>query len=198
MTENNPNNQYLGDFTGVGRDINTGGGDVKITFVSQQPENVILNQRLITGSPYLGLFKFEEGDKDKFFGRNKWIIELTNYLEEKNVLLLLGASGSGKSSLVQAGLIPKLKDDFGASKLVNLTFVPDVHPFKSFSGCLAPKYGQSKAEIAQSVQEETLIKVVEGLKNNSDLWFIFIDQFEELFTRTPKTERDIFIKSLIK
>lgn len=70
MTENNPNNQYLGDFTGVGRDINTGGGDVKITFVSQQPENVILNQRLITGSPYLGLFKFEEGDKDKFFGRD--------------------------------------------------------------------------------------------------------------------------------
>nr|NCR59151.1 hypothetical protein [Microcystis aeruginosa LL13-06] len=164
----------------------------------QKSEIEITNQRLITGSPYLGLFKFEEGDKDKFFGRDKWIIELTNYLEEKNVLLLLGASGSGKSSLVQAGLIPKLKDDFGASKLVNLTFVPDVHPFKSFSGCLAPKYRQSKAEIAQSVQEDTLIKVVEGLKNNSDLWFIFIDQFEELFTRTPKTERDIFIKSLIK
>ena len=199
MTENNPNNQYLGDFTGVGRDINTGGGDVKITFVSQQPENVILNQRLITGSPYLGLFKFEEGDKDKFFGRNKWIIELTNYLEEKNVLLLLGASGSGKSSLVQAGLIPKLKDDFGANKLVNLTFVPDVNPFESFYGCLlANRYKQSQAKLAQAVKEETLIKVVERLKNNSDLWFIFIDQFEELFTRTPKTERDIFIKSLIK
>jgi energy-coupling factor transporter ATP-binding protein EcfA2 len=199
MTENNPNNQYLGDFTGVGRDINTGGGDVKITFVSQQPENVILNQRLITGSPYLGLFKFEEGDKDKFFGRNKWIIELTNYLEEKNVLLLLGASGSGKSSLVQAGLIPKLKDDFGANRLVNLTFVPDVNPFESFYGCLlGNRYTQSQAKLAQAVKEETLIKVVEGLKNNSDLWFIFIDQFEELFTCTPKTERDIFIKSLIK
>jgi WD40 repeat protein/energy-coupling factor transporter ATP-binding protein EcfA2 len=164
----------------------------------QKSEIEITNQPLITGSPYLGLRKFEVDDKDRFFGRDNWIIELTNYLEEKNVLLLLGASGSGKSSLVQAGLIPKLKDDFGASKLVNLTFVPDVHPFKSFSGCLAPKYRQSKAEIAQSVQEETLIKVVEGLKNNSDLWFIFIDQFEELFTRTPKTERDIFIKSLIK
>ncbi|WP_286824661.1 hypothetical protein, partial [Microcystis sp. LSC13-02] len=164
----------------------------------QKSEIEITNQPLITGSPYLGLRKFEVDDKDRFFGRDNWIIELTNYLEEKNVLLLLGASGSGKSSLVQAGLIPKLKDDFGASKLVNLTFVPDVHPFKSFSGCLAPKYRQSKAEIAQSVQEDTLIKVVEGLKNNSDLWFIFIDQFEELFTRTPKTERDIFIKSLIK
>ncbi|MFM7909643.1 MAG: hypothetical protein ACKPA9_32210, partial [Microcystis sp.] len=103
------------------------------------------------------------------------------------------------SSLVQAGLIPKLKDDFGANKLVNLTFVPDVNPFESFYGCLlANRYKQSQAKLAQAVKEETLIKVVEELKNNSDLWFIFIDQFEELFTRTPKTERDIFIKSLIK
>jgi len=100
---------------------------------------------------------------------------------------------------VQAGLIPKLKDDFGANRLVNLTFVPDVNPFESFYGCLlANRYKQSQAKLAQAVKEDTLIKVVEGLKNNSDLWFIFIDQFEELFTRTPKTERDIFIKSLIK
>jgi flagellar hook assembly protein FlgD len=112
--------------------------------------------------------------------------------------LLLGASGSGKSSLVQAGLIPKLKDDFGANKLVNLTFVPDVNPFESFYCLLRNRYTQSQAKLAQAVKEDTLIKVVERLKNNSDLWFIFIDQFEELFTRTPKTERDIFIKSLIK
>jgi len=51
----------------------------------------------------LGLRKFEVDDKDRFFGRDNWIIELTDYLKQKNVLLLLGASGSGKSSLVQAG-----------------------------------------------------------------------------------------------
>ncbi|MCA2957525.1 hypothetical protein, partial [Microcystis sp. M010S1] len=165
----------------------------------QKSEIEITNQPLITGSPYLGLRKFEVDDKDRFFGRDNWIIELTDYLKPKNVLLLLGASGSGKSSLVQAGLIPKLKDDFGANRLVNLTFVPDVNPFESFYGCLlANRYKQSQAKLAQAVKEDTLIKVVEGLKNNSDLWFIFIDQFEELFTRTPKTERDIFIKSLIK
>jgi len=99
---------------------------------------------------------------------------------------------------VQAGLIPKLKDDFGANRLVNLTFVPDVNPFESFYGCLlGNRYTQSQAKLAQAVKEDTLIKVVKGLKNNSDLWFIFIDQFEELFTRTPKTETDIFIKSLV-
>ncbi|GCA83027.1 protein TolB [Microcystis aeruginosa NIES-2522] len=186
-----------GEFKGIAGDIS--GGVINQYIITQKSGVEIQSQPLITGSPYLGLRKFEEGDKDKFFGRDNWIIELTDYLKQKNVLLLLGASGSGKSSLVQAGLIPKLKDDFGANKLVNLTFVPDVNPFESFYGCLlANRYKQSQAKLAQAVKEDTLIKVVEGLKNNSDLWFIFIDQFEELFTRTPKTERDIFIKSLIK
>ncbi|GBD51975.1 hypothetical protein D3800_02345 [Microcystis aeruginosa NIES-298] len=186
-----------GEFKGIAGDIS--GGVINQYIITQKSGVEIQSQPLITGSPYLGLFKFEEGDKDKFFGRDNWIVELTDYLKQKNVLLLLGASGSGKSSLVQAGLIPKLKDNLGANKLVNLTFVPDVNPFESFYGCLlGNRYKQSQAKLAQAVKEDTLIKVVEGLKNNSDLWFIFIDQFEELFTRTPKTERDIFIKSLIK
>jgi len=186
-----------GEFKGIAGDIS--GGVINQYIITQKSGVEIQSQPLITGSPYLGLRKFEEGGKAKFFGRDNWIVKLTDYLKQKNVLLLLGASGSGKSSLVQAGLIPKLKDDFGANKLVNLTFVPDVNPFESFYGCLlANRYKQYQAKLAQAVKEETLIKVVEGLKNNSDLWFIFIDQFEELFTRTPKTERDIFIKSLIK
>ncbi|WP_149977355.1 nSTAND1 domain-containing NTPase, partial [Microcystis aeruginosa] len=186
-----------GKFKGIAGDIS--GGVINQYIITQKSGVEIQSQTLITGSPYLGLRKFEVDDKDRFFGRDNWIIELTDYLKQKNVLLLLGASGSGKSSLVQAGLIPKLKDNFGANRLVNLTFVPDVNPFESFYGCLlGNRYTQSQAKLAQAVKEETLIKVVEGLKNNSDLWFIFIDQFEELFTRTPKTERDIFIKSLIK
>ncbi|CCI24681.1 Genome sequencing data, contig C309 (fragment) [Microcystis aeruginosa PCC 9809] len=186
-----------GEFKGIAGDIS--GGVINQYIITQKSGVEIQAQTLITGSPYLGLRKFEVDDKDRFFGRDNWIVELTDYLKQKNVLLLLGASGSGKSSLVQAGLIPKLKDNFGANRLVNLTFVPDVNPFESFYGCLlGNRYTQSQAKLAQAVKEETLIKVVEGLKNNSDLWFIFIDQFEELFTRTPKTERDIFIKSLIK
>lgn len=184
-----------GEFKGIAGDIS--GGVINQYIITQKSGVEIQSQPLITGSPYLGLRKFEVDDKDRFFGRDNWIVELTDYLKQKNVLLLLGASGSGKSSLVQAGLIPKLKDDFGANKLVNLTFVPDVNPFESFYCLLANRYKQYQAKLAQAVKEDTLIKVVEGLKNNSDLWFIFIDQFEELFTRTPKTERDIFIKSLV-
>ncbi len=196
--DKNVNSYYSeigGDFKGIQGDIF--GGVINQYIITQQSSFEIKQRALITGSPYKGLEKFEEGDKDKFFGRDRWIIELTNHLIEKNILLLLGASGSGKSSLVQAGLIPKLKDNFGANKLVNLTFVPDVNPFESFYISLASKYGQSDAKLAQKVEEDTLVKVVQALKNESQ-WLIFIDQFEELFTQTHKTERNVFINSLIQ
>ena len=183
-----------GDFKGIQGDVS--GGVINQYIITQKSGLEITSQRLITGSPYLGLRKFEVDDKDKFFGRDRWIIELTNYLAKENVLLLLGASGSGKSSLIQAGLIPKLKDQWG-SQFFNFTFVPDVDPFESFYGCLLTKYKQSEAKLARTVKEDTLLQVVQALKNDAQ-WLIFIDQFEEVFTRTPKTERDIFIKSLIK
>jgi energy-coupling factor transporter ATP-binding protein EcfA2 len=185
-----------GDFKGIQGDIS--GGIINQYIITQKSGLEITSQRLIPGSPYLGLRKFEVDDKDKFFGRDRWIIELTNYLAKENVLLLLGASGSGKSSLIQAGLIPKLKDQWGSNQFVNLTFVPDVNPFKKFSRCLDKFYDLSKSEMAEIVKEDTLIKVVESLKTENIQWLIFIDQFEEVFTRTPKTERDIFIKSLIQ
>jgi WD40 repeat protein/energy-coupling factor transporter ATP-binding protein EcfA2 len=194
MSENSTQVSTEGDVLGV---AGTNAGTVNITYISQtNSEAQIQDRKLIKGSPYLGLRKFEVDDKDKFFGRDKWIIELTNYLAKENVLLLLGASGSGKSSLIQAGLIPKLKDQWG-SQLFNFTFVPDVDPFESFYGCLLTKYKQSEAKLARTVKEDTLIQVVQALKSDAQ-WLIFIDQFEEVFIRTPKTERDIFIKNLIK
>jgi energy-coupling factor transporter ATP-binding protein EcfA2 len=197
--DKNANSYYAeigGDFKGIQGDIS--GGVINQYIITEKSSIEIKSKRLITGSPYLGLLKFEEGDKDKFFGRDRWIIELTSYLQKEKVLLLLGASGSGKSSLIQAGVIPALKDGLGSTQLVNLTFVPDVNPFESFYGCLlANRYAQSQAKIAQTVKEDTLIQVVRSLKQDSQ-WLIFIDQFEEVFTRTPKTERDIFIKSLIQ
>jgi WD40 repeat protein/energy-coupling factor transporter ATP-binding protein EcfA2 len=194
----NHNSSYFaeigGDFKGIQGDVS--GGIINQYIITQKSGLEIIRQPLIKGSPYLGLRKFEVDDKDKFFGRDRWIIELTNYLARENVLLLLGASGSGKSSLIQAGLIPKLKDQWG-SQLFNFTFVPDVDPFESFYGCLLSKYKQSEAKLARTVKEDTLIQVVQALKSDAQ-WLIFIDQFEEVFTRTPKTERDIFIKSLIQ
>ncbi|BBC22282.1 multi-sensor hybrid histidine kinase [Pseudanabaena sp. ABRG5-3] len=175
----------------------TNTGTVNITYISQTSSDAEIQAReLIEASPYLGLEKFGVEDHDKFFGRDRWIENLTEHLKHKNVLLLLGASGSGKSSLIQAGLVPALKKQPSLSLFKLFSFVPDVSPFESFYVSLQPTY-KSKAKLAQIVKEDTLIQVEQSLKQDAQ-WLIFIDQFEELFTRTPKTERDVFIKSLIK
>ncbi|MBE8988931.1 hypothetical protein IQ275_17430 [Nostoc sp. LEGE 12450] len=184
-----------GDVLGV---AGTNSGTVNITYISRTSSDTEIHTRkLIEGSPYLGLSKFETEDRSKFFGRDAWISELTDHFKKNNVLMLLGASGSGKSSLIRAGLIPALKDQPGYEQLVNLTFVPDANPFQSFHSSLLVKYKQSEAKLAQDVKEDTLVKVVQSLKLDSQ-WLIFVDQFEELFTTTPKKERDFFIKSLIQ
>ncbi|MDJ0747783.1 MAG: hypothetical protein QNJ32_31240 [Xenococcaceae cyanobacterium MO_167.B27] len=172
-------------------------GIVNQYIITQKSEAEIRSKKLIRVSPYLGLDKFQIKDKDKFFGREQWIIELSKHLEKDNVLLLLGASGNGKSSLIRAGLIPKLEETWGS--FINLTFEPDVNPFVSLYACLViqTQYRQSEAEIARTVKEDTLVQVVNSLKRDSR-WLIFIDQFEELFTRTQKPECDKFVASLVR
>ncbi|WP_375471843.1 NACHT and WD repeat domain-containing protein, partial [uncultured Nostoc sp.] len=151
-----------------------------------------------TDSPYLGLKTFEIKDKDKFFGREEWIANLGDRLKKDNVLLLLGASDSGKSSLIRAGLIFYLGSN--KNSLINISFRPDENPFKSLYQCLAFTYGKKSqlADIARKIREDLLIQIVTFLKQDYQCVLIFIDQFEELFTKTQKPERDKFVASLFQ
>src|SRR5689334_1160787 len=60
-------------------------------------------------SPYLGLLTFQEQDADRFFGRDALIDDLVERTRRSTFLAVLGASGSGKSSVVRAGLMPLLR-----------------------------------------------------------------------------------------
>jgi ABC-type taurine transport system ATPase subunit len=59
--------------------------------------------------PYLGLDAFQEEDKKKFFGREELTSKMLDRLREGRLLVVIGPSGSGKSSLVRAGILPRLK-----------------------------------------------------------------------------------------
>ncbi|MDZ8087221.1 MAG: hypothetical protein RMY16_16935, partial [Nostoc sp. DedQUE12b] len=182
-------------------DINIGcnvKGISEYDFFSDSNFEDIHCRSLKTDSPYLGLKTFEIKDKDKFFGREKWITNLGDRLKKDNVLLLLGASESGKSSLIQAGLIPYL--GFYKKSLINISFHPDENPFKSLYQCLASNYGKKSpiADISREIRENTLIKIVTFLKQDYQCILIFIDQFEELFTKTQKPERDKFVANLFQ
>ncbi|MDZ8054957.1 MAG: eIF2A-related protein [Aulosira sp. ZfuVER01] len=157
----------------------------------------IKTRQLILTSPYKGLKKFEPEDKDLFFGRDQFLTSLVNELEQSNLILLLGASGSGKSSVIRAGLIPWLSQKWG-SRLVKLIFTPDGDPFESLYGSLLGKYKQTEAQIAREAKADTLTQVVSRLKQTDDYYFIFIDQLEELFTSSQPQKRDQFIASLVQ
>ncbi|MFN8413442.1 MAG: PrsW family glutamic-type intramembrane protease [Anaerolineales bacterium] len=66
--------------------------------------------------PFLGLFAFKPEDKDFFFGRDALVLKLVKRIKQYPFLAVTGASGSGKSSLVMAGLIPMLE-----AKMIYLT-----------------------------------------------------------------------------
>lgn len=159
----------------------------------------IKTREFIKTSPYKGLKRFEsnEWDVKRFFGRTQFIDSLLTELNESNLILLLGASGSGKSSVVRAGLIPWLEKQSGAN-FVCLTFSPDKDPFESLYVSLVSQFGQADAQVARKATSETLVQVVQALKKTTSHWFIFIDQFEELFTITQPEKRDQFFSGLVR
>ncbi|MCP6761962.1 MAG: hypothetical protein NHB32_25150 [Fischerella sp. CENA71] len=168
------------------------------TKILQISVDEIKTRQFIQTSPYKGLKKFELEDKDLFFGRDQLITQLVKKLEHRNLILLLGASGSGKSSVVRAGLIPWLSRKWG-SHFVHLTFTPDQDPFESLYASLLSKFPQKEAQIAREAKADTVTQVVTKLKQSESFWLIFIDQFEELFTTTTVLEkRNQFINGLVK
>ncbi|WP_414586087.1 eIF2A-related protein [Scytonema sp. PCC 10023] len=180
----------------------------EILQISGEP---IKNREFIKTSPYRGLKKFEPQDKDLFFGRDQFLKGLVNELEQTNLILLLGASGSGKSSVVRAGLVPWLSQQQAAglvpwlsqqqgAQLIHLMFTPDRDPFDSFYVSLRREYKQAEVQIALEAKVDTLTEVMNRLRQKQldSYWFIFIDQFEELFTTSKADKRDKFIAGLVK
>lgn len=195
--------QSLGDLQVQGDDnivnvIQTKNITLTQTKIIQISVDEIKTRKLIITSPYKGLKKFESEDADRFFGRDQFLDGLVNELEQTNLILLLGASGSGKSSVVRAGLIPWLAQKWG-NQFIHLMLTPDRDPFESlYASLLSRGFNQSQAELARAGKGETLSQVVKTLKTPESFWLIFIDQFEELFTVSDTEKRDRFINGLVQ
>jgi energy-coupling factor transporter ATP-binding protein EcfA2 len=126
--------------------------------------------------PYLGLDAFHEDDHDKFFGRRDLVAKLIERLADNRLLAVVGPSGSGKSSLVRAGLIPALKAGAlpGSQDWNYLPpIVPGSDPLTALSRVLPDKETGRQGDKEQA-EPDLLV--------SSSPCLLVVDQFEELFT----------------
>lgn len=140
--------------------------------------------------PYPGLLAFQEEDAAIFFGRRDEIgqgLELLNrlnHLGEPRVVMILGASGTGKSSLARAGLVPRLRRD-PERWLVIDPFRPREDPLRELAVALSRAGCPDLSEVLRtstSLNEvaEALRALARGSGNLAAKVLLVVDQFEEL------------------
>ncbi|MDX2911256.1 WD40 repeat domain-containing protein [Streptomyces griseiscabiei] len=125
--------------------------------------------------PYRGLARFEPDDRGVFFGRDELVEELRELVCKHRFAVVFGASGSGKSSLLRAGLIPCLQESAARTSgpAVVRVLTPGARPAETYGRLLTPAEGEP------------------------DSWVV-VDQFEEVFTLCrDRQERKRFIDLLL-
>lgn len=168
--------------------------------------------------PYRGLHAFREEDSPLFFGREAFAEELFRKVEVERLKLVavVGPSGSGKSSVVQAGLLPLLRRTRPPQASWDaVTFKPGRHPFRNLAAALVPllepqaspvEQLQLVGDIASSLEAQEAHKVLLSevvtrvLKENpgTERLLLVVDQFEELFTLAPEAVRQPFLAALLE
>jgi len=146
-------------------------------------------------NPYKGLRAFQEADAGEFFGRRVMIERLVKRLDADNgdaprgrFLAVVGPSGSGKSSLVRAGLVPALRKGAvpGSDCWFLLDMIPGAHPFEELEAALLRVAVNPPEKLLGQLQsdERGLVRAVKRcLPSDDDIELLLVvDQFEELFT----------------
>jgi conflict system STAND superfamily ATPase/bDLD-like protein len=160
------------------------------------------------GSPFPGLRHFTPDDAMIFFGRNQETAELLARVQRERFVAVVGASGSGKSSLVAAGMLPRLHEISGGQHWQWVRFTPGDpgdDPFVALAVKLASsleRHGLNGRTIAERLRASgDLAALAElyltGQPAAAEL-LLFIDQFEELFTLTAPEHHRRFIAMLAR
>jgi tetratricopeptide (TPR) repeat protein len=189
--------------------------NIKSTIVSSDVAKDLENLPPEPGeSPFQGLQYFDEKDADRFFGRETLVAKITGRLADTRFLVIIGASGSGKSSVMRAGVIPALRHgerladgsmpptNSGQWDIRLLT--PTAHPLDALAASLTHESDSIKATTDMrdelACDPQTLPTAARRLlsQNGRQHLLLVIDQFEEIFTQCRQAEeRQTFIDNLL-
>ena len=139
--------------------------------------------------PYPGMVPFRQEDARFFHGRDEEIQKLLTLIRHNHFLIVIGSSGSGKSSLVTAGLLPKLDDprNFARGTWRVITMRPGATPIEELSRTIP----------GAPVDPARAISATLAAEPPAQRLLIVIDQFEELFSQVKDAStRDAFIGHL--
>ncbi|MEA5581106.1 SUMF1/EgtB/PvdO family nonheme iron enzyme [Nodularia harveyana UHCC-0300] len=154
--------------------------------------NTSFNTEIIPPNPYQGLSAFEEEDAPFFFGQEKFVDSLVQAIDKQPLVAVVGPSGSGKSSVVFAGLVPQLRNE--ENWLIE-SFRPGNEPFYQLAFALVrqlePEVGETQqlreaVGLASDMQQgkitlqQVMSRIIELNPNKRCL--LIADQFEELYT----------------
>ena len=143
-----------------------------------------------TGSAFIGLESYTEAQSNIFFGRDEEINRLTNLIKSNTLTIVFGKSGTGKTSLLNAGVFPRLRKDYFLPFRIRLEFKDDspdlVTQIKNILKSEIDKYGFKVESYPDS--ETTLWEYF----HSEPLWksvtpILIFDQFEEIFTLAKKS-----------
>ncbi|MCP5082516.1 MAG: ATP-binding protein, partial [Alphaproteobacteria bacterium] len=163
-----------------------------------------------TASPYPGLAAFTPQQAPIFFGRGAEIDQLLQQFANPQVhfVAVVGVSGSGKSSLVKAGLLPRLRSGIiGHAPWTDLIFKPGErgdNPYLALAFALKSELeiaDQTAQEFARALQadaavaQKQLMQLLAQQAPANELLLV-VDQFEELFTQSSAEDRKDFLALL--
>ncbi|NET47732.1 MAG: hypothetical protein F6K09_03205 [Merismopedia sp. SIO2A8] len=164
--------------------------------------------------PYRGLSQFNEQDAEFFFGRERFIFGeeqsktgLLKAVHTQPLVAVIGSSGSGKSSVIAAGLIPQLRLE--GNWLIDI-FRPTSKPFQKLASALIQWLEPNLSNTGQSIEAGkitksiiqghlTLSQVVSDILriNSGKRLLLVIDQFEEIYTLCSSEKQYQFINLLL-
>jgi basic membrane lipoprotein Med (substrate-binding protein (PBP1-ABC) superfamily)/DNA-binding SARP family transcriptional activator len=153
------------------------------------------HQSNLVENPYLGLRAFQEADEDRFFGRDELIRRLVDRVRDDcRFTAVVGPSGSGKSSVVQAGVIPRLRRESPTIRVV--TMQPGTQPFAELHAAL-DRVSSDQRSVGRFDGDRLVDAVVRSLPPGTTRLLLVIDQFEELFTMADHDTIERFLDLLL-
>lgn len=158
-------------------------------------------------NPYKGLRAFQQADADDFYGRGSLVEDLLMRLgrsgSDDDFLAVIGPSGSGKSSIVKAGLMPRIQQGALDQSLhwLTLEMVPGKHPIEELEAALITIATAEMPDLPAQLRADDrgLLKAIKRIVPDKTVCVLFIDQFEEVFTLVEdEDERRHFLDSLLQ